>query len=126
MSEPVPRRRALVIEDDGAVRELLVETLELRGIDVESVDSADEALRLLENDMRPDLIVLDRRMPGMSGDDLLARLKSSPRWSKIPVAVVSGVSRREHEMSAEPEVYLEKPFDIDTFDEALRDMGAVG
>jgi two-component system, NtrC family, response regulator AtoC len=126
MSEQVPRRRALVIEDDGAVRELLVETLELRGIDVESVDSADEALRLLENDMRPDLIVLDRRMPGMSGDDLLTRLKSSPRWSKIPVAVVSGVSRREHEMSAKPEVYLEKPFDIDTFDEALRDMGAVG
>ena len=126
MSEPVPRRRALVVEDDGAVRELLVETLELRGIDVDAVESAEEALRLLEGDARPDLIVLDRRMPGMSGDDLLTRLKASPRWSGIPVAVVSGVSRREHEMSAKPEVYLEKPFDIDTFDEALRDMGAGG
>jgi CheY-like chemotaxis protein len=124
MSELVAKRRALVVEDDGAVRELLLETLELRGMDVEAVESAEEALRMLEGGMRPDVIVLDRRMPGMSGDDLLTRLKSTPQWSRIPVAIVSGVSRREHELATEPEVYLEKPFDIDTFDAALKEMGA--
>jgi two-component system response regulator AtoC len=124
MHDRARRRRALVVEDDGAVRELLLETLELRGIDVAAVESAEEALRLLQDGMQPDLIVLDRRMPGMSGDDLLTRLKSTPQWARIPVAVVTGVSRRDHQMSAEPEVYLEKPFDIDTFDEALREMGA--
>jgi two-component system response regulator AtoC len=123
MREPRHLHRALVVEDDGAVRELLAEMLELRGLEVQAVASAEGALRALRSSALPDVIVLDRRMPGMSGDDLLRRLKAQPEWSRILVAVVSGMPRGERELAAEPDAYLEKPFDADRFDEALSHLG---
>ncbi len=116
--------RALVVEDDGAVRELLAEMLELRGLEVESVESAEHALHALQSGGAPDVIVLDRRMPGMSGDELLRRLKANPEWSRILVAIVSGMPRGERELVAEPDAYLEKPFEADRLVEALSHMGA--
>lgn len=117
------RRRALVVEDDGAVRELLADTLELRGFDVVCAERAEEALALLEGGPAPDLVVLDRLMPGMSGDDLLRRMRATPAWARVPVAIVSGVARREAALAAEPDAYLEKPFDADVLDDALDRIG---
>jgi len=120
---PNAMRRALVVEDDGAVRELLAEMLELRGLEVDAVESAEEALRKLEAGQAPDVIVLDRRMPGMSGDELLRRLKANAAWEHIHVAIVSGVPAGERALGAVPDAYLEKPFDVDTLDDALNRMG---
>jgi CheY-like chemotaxis protein len=107
------------------VRELLAEMLELRGLEVEAVGSADEALAVLEAGTTiPDVIVLDRRMPGMSGDELLERVKANPAWSRILVAMVSGMPHGEGRLETEPDAYLEKPFDVDTLEEALSRMGA--
>jgi CheY-like chemotaxis protein len=119
----VQRRRALVVEDDGAMRELLVELLELRGFDVDAVASGEEAIAALQAGLQPAVLVLDRRMPGMSGDDVLRRLKSDPAWARIPVAMVTGMPRREQALGTEPDAYLEKPFDVDVLEEALSDIG---
>jgi CheY-like chemotaxis protein len=102
----------------------MVELLELREFEVHAVESAEEALARLEEGIRPDVIVLDRRMPGMSGDDLLQRLKSDPVWARIPVAMVTGVPHRAGEPGMEPDAYLEKPFEVDMLDEALTQLGA--
>jgi CheY-like chemotaxis protein len=124
MSDSTRIHRALVVEDDGAVRDLLAEMLELRGLEVEAVGSADEALTVLEAGTMPDVIVLDRRMPGMSGDELLERVRANPAWAHILVAMVSGMPHGERRLETEPDAYLEKPFDVDTLEEALSRMGA--
>src|SRR5919198_6668508 len=119
----VQRRRALVVEDDGAVRELLVELLELRGFEDDAVATGEEAIAVLQSGVSPAVLVLDRRMPGMSGDDVLRRLKGDPSWARIPVAMVTGMPRREQALGAEPDAYLEKPFDVEVLEEALTDIG---
>jgi CheY-like chemotaxis protein len=124
MRESSHLQRALVVDDDGAVRDLLAEMLELRGLEVEAVGSAEEALHALESGPLPDVVVLDRRMPGMSGDDLLQRLKANSAWSRIHVAVVSALPRDDRGLAAQPDAYLEKPFDAERLDEALKHMGA--
>jgi len=62
--------------------------LETRGFKVESVSSGQEALDRLEN-YRPSLIVTDMKMPGMSGNELIAALKANRRTAGIPIIIVA-------------------------------------
>jgi two-component system NtrC family sensor kinase len=75
--EPTPRpesmRRALVIEDEDPIRQLLVRFLERRGFDVRGAETGEAALALVP-DFHPELVLCDVRMPGMSGIDLYRNL----------------------------------------------------
>jgi two-component system phosphate regulon response regulator PhoB len=78
----------LVVDDDELSRTLVARVLESHGLAVETVTSGVEALIALER-RRPDVIVLDIMMPGMSGAEVLDRVKSSPRFSAIPVIMLT-------------------------------------
>jgi CheY-like chemotaxis protein len=117
---PLPCSRVLVVDDDGAVRELLAETYELEGLEVAAAASGLEALRKLEREPLPELVVLDLKMPGLDGIEVLRRMKSHPVWSRIPVAAISGAPRSEFDFIAEPDAFLTKPFEIDALSEAMR------
>ena len=86
-----PAREILFIEDDDALRELFATTLREAGFSVVETPAAELALGHLRRHT-PDLIVLDLGMlPGrMSGTELLAELRETPEWARIPVIVVSG------------------------------------
>jgi CheY-like chemotaxis protein len=60
------------------------------GLDVTAAEDAPAALRALADGFRPCVIVLDLRLPGMSGLDLAARLAADPHRAAIPVVVASG------------------------------------
>lgn len=81
--------RVLVVEDDPTVAEVLRDLCRELGHDAETARSAEDALVRLE-ERRPDLILLDFRLPGMSGLDFL-RLPLI-RDTGIPVIVVSGIA----------------------------------
>jgi CheY-like chemotaxis protein len=117
---PLPCRRVLVVDDDGAVRELLAETYELEGLEVTAAASGEEALRRLEEEPLPECVVLDLKMPGLDGIEVLRRMKSHPLWSRIPVAAISGRPRSEYDFAAEPDAFLAKPFEIDALSETMR------
>ncbi|WP_457754910.1 response regulator, partial [Thermovibrio ammonificans] len=68
------RCRILLVEDDPTQRELLVELLQEEGFNVSSAPSAERALRLFQKE-RFDVVVTDVRLEGMSGLELLERLK---------------------------------------------------
>lgn len=72
----------LIIDDDTYINNMLSEALTREGYQVSCAFSGTEALLLLQN-LRPDLILLDLMLPGLSGDQLL------PKISEIPVIVVS-------------------------------------
>jgi DNA-binding response OmpR family regulator len=112
-------RKVLIVDDDEALRRLM--RLELSN-EFEVIDSGkpEEGLALaLES--RPDVILLDLRMPKYSGYDLLQTFTSFARTQTIPVIVVSGESggqTKEHCNQLGAVGYLEKPIDFDV----LRDL----
>jgi two-component system, chemotaxis family, chemotaxis protein CheY len=93
---PVPERsRLLVVEDDRDVRETLVRILDDAGYDVVGAADGREALTALENRTTdlPALILLDLRMPRMSGRQLHDELGQHPRFRNIPIIVLSADGR---------------------------------
>ncbi|WP_291326453.1 response regulator [Desulfovibrio sp. UCD-KL4C] len=66
--------RILVVDDEQMVRENLVDYLEDEGIDVISVGSAEEALKLMETESA-EVAIVDMRLPVMHGNDLIINLK---------------------------------------------------
>ena len=81
--------RLLLVDDDDALRALLRTTFEVVDIDVEEAASAMSALEAIR-DRRPDAIVLDVRMPGMSGLELCRRLKTDPTTEGIAIVLLTG------------------------------------
>lgn len=97
-----------IIEDDTYIGNLLEETLTEEGYGVMRAYSGTEAILLLEK-RRPDLILLDLMLPGLSGEELL------PSLNGIPVIVLSakaGIDDKVTLLTKGASDYLTKPFDI--------------
>jgi hypothetical protein len=85
-----PRRRRLMIVEDNPAEQLSVaELLSHDDVDIEVVDCGEAALARLEAEPA-DCVVLDLRLPDMSGFDVLERLKTSPALADTPVVVFTG------------------------------------
>jgi signal transduction histidine kinase/CheY-like chemotaxis protein/CHASE3 domain sensor protein len=78
----------LVVDDDPAMRGLLVGTLARDGFDVREAADGEEALTAIA-ERRPDAIILDLAMPGVDGFELLARLQADASTRTLPVLVVT-------------------------------------
>ncbi len=101
-------KHILVIDDDIHIGNLLEEALTREGYGVSRAYSGTEALLQLERE-RPDLILLDLMLPGLSGEELL------PKITGVPVIVVSAKTDVDHkvELLLEGAVdYVEKPFSL--------------
>lgn len=105
-------RRVLVIEDDLAIADVIMEALELEGFTVEhAVDG--EALRLADQAPRPAVVLLDLMMPGMDGFEVARRLRANPTTRAIPIVAMSaGQQVREGAARMGANGYLAKPFDL--------------
>jgi len=105
------RARVLIVEDHPTMREAMRMVLADEGFAVDQVADGGRALDLVASD-RPDLVLLDLNIPGISGTELLAALKGSSATSGIPVIVVTAEEEegRRAAMRAGAEDYLAKPF----------------
>jgi cyclic di-GMP phosphodiesterase len=103
--------RLLLVDDDAGLRELIRTTFHLVDVDVDEAGSATEAESLLRA-RRPDVVVLDVRMPGESGLELCRRLKADPETRGIPVVILSGSldSMTREAAAAGADASLQKPF----------------
>ncbi len=94
------RKRLLVVEDDAAERLSITELLGHNDIDITSVETGAEALATLREEPI-DCVVLDLRLPDMSGFDLLERMRDDGDLAELPVVVFTG-----RELSAEEDAQL--------------------
>lgn len=108
--------RILVIEDEPSLRKLIKTNFAASGYEVVTASDGEEGLNLAKEE-RPDLILLDIRMPGMSGWDVLIALKTNPKVKKVPVIIMTASAPEESEQykmrSMRAAGYLVKPFGVD-------------
>ena len=97
---------ALLVDDEDLVRLSTADMLMDLGYAVLEANSAEEALRLVNEGLRPDLVVTDHLMPGMSGVDLARDLRS--RQPDLPVLIISGYAQMDGIAPGFPR--LTKPF----------------
>ena len=103
----------LVVDDEETIRFCLKEALEVEGYKVHIEDNGENSLRLIKK-MIPDLVILDLKMPGMNGLDLLREIKSYDQ--NILVILLTGhasVDSAVNAMKAGAFDYLEKPFKME-------------
>ncbi len=82
------RLRALLVDDDADARLLVEHALREQGVSVRVARDGHEALLDLEHEL-PDMLILDLRMPRMTGESLLRELRVDSRTSELPVIVVT-------------------------------------
>jgi DNA-binding NarL/FixJ family response regulator len=90
-----PRPVVLVVDDDPASLGLLCDTLEEQGYTVLVAADGASALQRLQR-VEPDAILLDARMPGLSGFETCRRMKADPALAHIPVIFMTGLADTTH------------------------------
>jgi DNA-binding response OmpR family regulator len=110
----------LLIDDEEAFVSTLQERLEMRGFSPRVAINGEAGLAMIATEP-PDVVVLDLRMPGMSGVEVLRRIRKG--WPCLPVIMLSGHgSDQDFEtcLSLGAALYHKKPLDIDVLLESIR------
>ena len=82
-------RTILIVDDDRSVTDTFARMLKLEGFTVATALNADAGLELADN-IHPDAIILDMRMPIVNGLQFLRQVRSRPHLVGVPVAIVTG------------------------------------
>ncbi len=108
-------KKILLVDDEEGFLSVIKEALEIRGFDIVTAKSAIEAGLELSS-KKPDLILMDIKMPGIDGLQACTAIKKNPDTANIPIMVVSAISdeaqiKRAHKMGVTD--YFVKPIDIE-------------
>ena len=122
--EEAERARVLLVDDDRASLDLLAAYLEPYAVDVIRCHTADEALEAIGR-APPAAVVLDIKLPGMDGWELLTRLKNDSATEHIPVVLVTIVDERPRGLALGASDYLIKPVGRGDLVRSLREAGVL-
>ena len=114
--------RILIAEDEPDIRELVAFTLRFAGHEVTPASNGEEAVQMASR-IIPDLILMDVRMPKMTGYDACRAMKADPVLKDIPVVFLSAKgqdSEIQTGLEAGAEEYLLKPFAPDQLTERVK------
>lgn len=116
--------KILIAEDERDIRELVTFTLQYGGHEVVAVTNGEEALESAHREM-PELILLDVRMPRMTGYEACRRLKADPTLRHIPVVFLSAKGQElevQTGLEAGAAEYILKPFSPDQLNKRITDL----
>lgn len=106
------RPRILVVDDDEPLLRLMKNILSQFQFEPLVASSGPQALEMARIEV-PDLILIDKNMPGMSGDDVIRQFKADPLFDQIPILVLSGEPLSARELAAlGAHGSVQKPFDL--------------
>jgi len=101
----------LVIEDNALLADLIAEVLQEEGYHVAVASDGQDGLQKLPQ-VKPDLVITDLMMPRVSGEEFCKTIQANPRFSSIPVLLMT--AREEHvlRIKCKYDAFLAKPFDL--------------
>lgn len=114
--------KILIAEDEPDIRELVAFTLRFAGYEVVAAKNGEEAVQTASNEF-PDLILMDVRMPRMTGYDACRIMKANAELKDIPVVFLSAKGQESEiqaGLEAGAEEYLLKPFAPDQLTDRVR------
>ncbi|UCC30085.1 MAG: response regulator [Phycisphaerales bacterium] len=111
------KRRVLVVDDDEAIVEMFTDLLERDGrFDVRTASTGYDA-GIMTEQFRPDLVLLDFKLPDINGNVVCRTIRANPNYEHIKVIAISGVADPDEVqelLSAGANEFIPKPFDIAT------------
>lgn len=110
---PRGRARVLVVEDDSDIAALIVYHMVKAGYRVETAANGTDGLNCMNREP-PDLVILDRMLPGLGGDEVLRSMRADPSTRPVPVLVLTALddsAERIEGLEMGADDYLAKPFD---------------
>ena len=113
----------LIVEDQPLNRKLVRDVLQAKGYRTVESGSGEDGVRA-SIEQRPDLILMDIRLPGISGIEALKQLRRNPVTRTIPVIAVTASAMRQNRaeiIAAGFDGYLAKPIEIVAFLETVRE-----
>jgi FixJ family two-component response regulator len=111
-----------IVDDEESIRRSLLRLFRLTDLDATAYESAQAFLDALPT-ARPDCVVLDLKMPGMSGIDLLKRLANFDNPPPVIVVTADSIDRSRDEcLSLGSKCWLQKPVDSKTLIDSVRDV----
>ncbi len=116
--------KILIAEDERDIRDLVAFTLRFAGYEVAAAANGEEAVAMASKE-NPDLILMDVRMPRMTGYDACRILKANPDMKDIPIVFLSAKGQESEiqtGMEVGAEEYLLKPFAPDQLTERVKDI----
>jgi len=112
---PDQQETLLIVDDEAAIRRVLCQRLPREGYQCEEADTAEQALNMLETSPIA-LVILDTKMPGKSGIELLPEIKSGyPDTAVIMVTAVADIGIAIQCLKLGANDYICKPFNLDEF-----------
>jgi two-component system OmpR family response regulator len=119
------KKRVLVVDDDDAIVEMFTELLERDGrFEVRTAMTGYDA-GLITHEFRPDIILLDFKLPDVNGNVVCRTIRSMPRLEHIKIVAVSGVADPDEVrelMAAGADEFIKKPFEIDSVISRMADL----
>lgn len=104
--------KILVVDDERALRLLISMTLEIGNFDILEADNGTDALELVKKE-KPDLVILDVMMPGITGYEVCKHIKTNPDIADTKVLILTAKGQqadKEAAREAHADFYLSKPF----------------
>lgn len=110
---PTDTHKIIIADDDQEILELISTTLSAGGFEVSQFENGTDALAAI-NDEKPDLVILDITMPGLTGLEVLEKMKTNLATAKIPVVFLTADGdqhSRLRGLKGGAVEYFDKPFD---------------
>ena len=114
----------LIIEDDPAFSHILIDICREKNFHCLYASDGRQGLEIVQK-QKVDAIILDLTLPGMNGEEVLEKLKSSDSTKNIPVQIISGASKAKAMMQKGAMGYLKKPASENDINEALENIQAI-
>jgi len=116
----IDKRSVLVVEDDPDLRAAIADTLAADGHAVTVARDGHEALEILRQGARPDVILLDLTMPRMDGLEFRVQQAQDPRFAHIPVVVMTAVEAMALQAASSGLCnFLFKPIDLEQMNSVI-------
>ena len=117
-------KRILLVDDNKTNLQVLFEALAPEGYELLVAQSGEQALEATE-EIVPDLVLLDIKMPGIGGFETFRRLRANERTAKLPIVFLSAladIAKIDEARRIGAEGYLTKPFKFDDFISKVREL----
>jgi response regulator RpfG family c-di-GMP phosphodiesterase len=114
--------KVLIVDDEDSIRRFCRVLLELSGVEVLQARNGEEALKVLET-QQVDLVLLDIQMPGMSGIEVLRKLRENPPCPNLKVIILSGhltSDEMAEQLQGGADDFLNKPFSMAQLEGRIR------